>query len=128
MLRAQGRYLTCNSTNCVDSLSYKEQKMSETRSHQLSLHPAHAYLDLRIAPTTSSTVANLQWVSSPTTGQLLHTCSRLCVRDTAAAPTSMSHAQSKQHSPSQPSRRPTLPSVWQVDDRMVLGGRKRYGR
>ena len=24
--------------------------------------------------------------------------------------------------------RPTLPSVWQVEDRMVLGGRKRYGR
>lgn len=25
-------------------------------------------------------------------------------------------------------RRPTLPSVWQVEERMVLGGRKRYGR
>lgn len=25
-------------------------------------------------------------------------------------------------------RRPALPSVWQVEDRMVLGGRKRYGR
>lgn len=27
-----------------------------------------------------------------------------------------------------PRRRPTLPSVWQVEERMVLGGRKRYGR
>lgn len=27
-----------------------------------------------------------------------------------------------------PASHPTLPSVWQVEERMVLGGRKRYGR